>query len=90
MEQEDVLYRGAIIHTMDPDAPRAEAMLSHGGRIAAIGDRAVLEASAASARHVDLQGAVIPGFNDCHCHILSIGLNLEQVDVSADAVRTIG
>lgn len=90
MEQEDVLYRGAIIHTMDPHAPRAEAMLSHGGRIAAIGSRAELEARAASARCVDLEGAVIPGFNDCHCHILSIGLNLEQVDVSADAVRTIG
>jgi len=86
------LYFNAAFHTMDASSPPAEAMLVVGDRIAAIGSRAEVEAAGVrTARRVDLEGrAVIPGFNDCHCHILGIGLNLQQVDVSADAVRTIG
>src|SRR6185437_10442106 len=79
-------------HTMEDGAPPAEAMLVRGDRIAAVGRRDDVEAAAdRSVRRIDLEGrAVIPGFNDCHCHILSIGLNLRQIDVSADAVRTLG
>jgi predicted amidohydrolase YtcJ len=77
---------------MDESAPAAEAMLVRGDRIAAIGSLGEVEAAAdRDTRRVDLEGqAVIPGFNDAHCHILSLGQNLRQIDVSADAVRAIG
>lgn len=86
--QERVLYANARIYTMDPEQPRADTMLVEGDRIAAIGSRDDL--AAPGVRKVDLAGqTVIPGFNDCHCHILSFGLELDRLDVGADAVRTI-
>jgi predicted amidohydrolase YtcJ len=77
---------------MDEVAPRADALLIDGERILAVGRLADVEAAVQrGARRVDLEGqTVIPGFNDCHCHVLGIGLGLSQIDVSADAVRTIG
>lgn len=85
------LYLNAIFHTMDPATPRAEAMLVQGDRIAAVGSRQEVEAAARwGVRSVDLEGrTVVPGFDDCHCHILSFGLDLERLDVSPEAVRTI-
>jgi predicted amidohydrolase YtcJ len=66
-------------------------MLVRGDRIVAVGTFAEVEAAAdRNTRRIDLGGqAVIPGFDDCHCHVLSIGLNLGQIDVSVDAVQTI-
>lgn len=91
MNEEPVLYVNGNIFTMDRDTPRVEALLVRDGRIAALGPRDLVEVRAEGyVRRVDLEGrTVVPGFNDCHCHILSFGLNLEQVDVGADTVRTI-
>lgn len=66
-------------------------MLVRSGRIAAIGARVDVEnAAGRDARRVDLTGlTVVPGFNDCHCHVLAIGLALQSLDVSRDAVDSI-
>lgn len=87
----DVLYEGGTILTMDESMPVAEAMFVRDGRIAAVGGRAEVAGQAHSGvQRVDLGGqTVVPGFNDCHCHILSFGMNLQRLDVSVDAVRTI-
>lgn len=88
---EATLYVNGRIYTMDARNGRADAMLVSGERITAIGERADVEnAAGTGTRRVDLQGqTVLPGFNDCHCHILSFGLNLEQLDVSPEKVRNI-
>lgn len=87
MADEATLYVGDII-TMDEGLPRAEAMLVQGDRVVAVGSRQELVGR--GVKEVDLSsGVIIPGFNDCHAHILSLGLALNQVDVTADAVRTI-
>ena len=89
MNGEAVLYHNATVHTMQPGAAPAEAFLVRGERIAAVGSREELQVPA-GARQVDLGGStVIPGFNDSHAHLLSFGLTLQQLDVSADAVHSV-
>src|SRR5947209_16567568 len=68
----------------------ADALLVRGERVIAVGTQEDLLPLARGAARVELDGStVIPGFNDSHAHLLSFGLTLEQLDVSADAVRTI-
>jgi predicted amidohydrolase YtcJ len=91
MDGNGTLYCNATIHTMSDTGSTAEAMLVRDGSIAAVGSLSDVENGAlAGDRRVNLEGqAVVPGFNDCHAHILGFGLDLEQIDVSVDAVRTI-
>lgn len=90
MRELTTLYRNARIYTMDPDRPEAEAILIQGDRIVALGSPRELATQVSGAQQVDLGGqTLIPGFNDCHCHILSFGLELERLDVGPDAVRNI-
>src|SRR5262245_32287160 len=76
------VFRHALIHTMDAGRPRAEAMAVRGGRLLAVGTEAEAAAAAGrDARVVDLGGrTVVPGFVESHCHYLSTGLSLRQVD----------
>ncbi|MBV9282333.1 MAG: amidohydrolase, partial [Chloroflexi bacterium] len=85
------VYLNGTFLTMDPAMPRAEALLVRGDRIAALGRRDEVEPLAdASTRRIDLEGGtVLPGFDDCHCHILSFGLTLDQVDVGPDVAGDI-
>ena len=61
-----LFYNGDIL-TMESPRP-AEALLTEGGRIIAVGDLSALAAIAGRhAESVDLQGgALLPGFADCH------------------------
>lgn len=69
----------------------AEAVAVAGGRIAAIGAEDEIEALAGPAtRRVDLAGRVaIPAFNEAHMHLLPYGLGLSQVNLRAEAVRSL-
>jgi predicted amidohydrolase YtcJ len=90
MEHEPILFLNGTILTFDPDTPRAEAVLARNGAVEAVGRSDDLRAGRASVREVDLGGqTLIPGFNDSHCHILSYGLDLGRMDVSADRVGSI-
>lgn len=90
MPAERTLYTNGHILTMNSAGTEAQALLVGAERIAAVGSHEDLAPLAPDARRVDLEGqTVVPGFNDCHCHILSYGLNLERLDVSADRVRSI-
>lgn len=91
MAEQATIYENCTIFTMDRAAPPAEALLVGGDRIVAVGAADEVESQADSGtRRVDLAGrTVVPGFNDCHCHVLSFGLALERLDVGADAVRSI-
>lgn len=90
MPNEATLYSHGIIHTMRPGEDPADSLLVRGDHIAAVGTRDDLLALAGAADRVDLDGyTVIPGFNDCHAHLLPFGLTLDQLDVSADSVHSI-
>lgn len=79
-----VLYEGVPVITLWDRTPRAEALVAEDGWIVAVGDRKDLLASYPGARRVALEGAaLIPAFNDCHCHILWLGMDLMKADLRA-------
>jgi len=68
-----VIYNGTIL-TMSSQA--AKAVSVENGRICS------LEKTEAK-REIDLEGkTLIPGFIDCHCHFIGMGLKLLNVDLS--------
>jgi predicted amidohydrolase YtcJ len=85
------VFRNARIHTMDAARPRADALAARGGRLLAVGTEADVAAAAGrDARVVDLGGrAVVPGFVESHCHFLTTGLTLRQVDARTPPNTTI-
>lgn len=66
----DVIYRNAVVITVDDTHPRAQAVAVKAGHIVGVGsDREILDRWGAS-RVVDLGGkVVVPGFVDGHSHI---------------------
>lgn len=81
-ESMQTLFEGARIYTMDNRAPLVESMVVESGRVVAVGSREEMRDRFPHARRVELEGkAVVPAFNDCHCHILSLGLDLAKADL---------
>ncbi|MFQ3610945.1 MAG: amidohydrolase family protein, partial [Fimbriimonadales bacterium] len=73
---------GAPIYTFWDECPIAEAMVVHNGRIVAVGTREDLKTRYPQSQAVVVDGkAVIPAFNDCHCHILPLGIDLGKADL---------
>ena len=69
------LYFGGPILTMDLEMPRAEAVLTQDGNIAAVGSLEELRRLAPDAQQADLHGhTLMPGFVDGHSHLASVGL----------------
>lgn len=62
----------------------AEAVAVTGNRIVRVGtNREVQRLRRAQTMTVDARGgAVVPGFNDAHAHLISGGLSLDQIDLS--------
>lgn len=77
----------ANILTMNSAHSTAQALAIDKGRIAAIGaDEEIRSLAGVGTRVLDLGGrTVVPGFNDCHMHILPYGLDLAQCDLSPAA-----
>jgi|AntRauTorcE11898_2_1112593.scaffolds.fasta_scaffold01888_8 predicted amidohydrolase YtcJ len=80
----ELLVHGGTVHTLDDDRTTVEAVLFRDGRVAAVGDTADVEAAATHPETVDLDGrTVLPGFNDAHTHVFSVGIGLLETDLSA-------
>ena len=79
----NIIIRNAKVLTMDPAAPRAEAVAVSGNRIMAVGKEEVVTALAGPSTHViDAGGAtVMPGFNEAHMHIFMGALSLVQLNL---------
>ncbi len=76
------LIEGAPIYTFWDECPIAEAMVVREGRIVAVGTRADLKARSPEAKPIAVDGkAIVPAFNDCHCHILPLGIDLGKADL---------
>jgi len=85
-----ILYNAKVI-TFNPEQPYAELVAVRGNRILTTGnkdDLGLLKRS--GTKLIDCEGgAVIPGFNDAHCHPLAHAIGLLSVDCSPGVVRNI-
>ncbi len=84
----DLVLRNAIVLTMDPEVPTADAVAIEGDTIRAVGMQAeVLAAAAPGATIVDLGGRVLlPGFNDAHCHRIG-DRGVSGIETAEDAIE---
>ena len=82
----DALYTNGSFYTQDFRRPRAHSVGVHSGRIISLDE----ELPASLFRDVfDLGGAaVVPGFNDAHCHLSYVGQALVQADLRPAACGT--
>src|SRR5215831_718258 len=88
---ERLVFAGGVIRTMDPAAPRAEAVAVEGSRIAAVGTLDEVRSRVGRAERIDLQGRLLlPGFIDAHNHYLATGKSMASVDVRFPAVGSTG
>ena len=85
---ERILYVGGPVLTMDATNRVAEALLTEGDRIVAVGRAADLRRLAdGGARTVALDGrAVLPGFIDAHSHFPGAGLTAVFADLASPPV----
>ena len=81
----DLLFTNARVLSMDPSAPsqgRPTTVAVHNGRIQAVGCHPSLsKLRGPRTQVIDCQGgALLPGFHDAHCHLLSLASSLTSVD----------
>jgi predicted amidohydrolase YtcJ len=83
----DALYTNGTFYTQDARRPRAHSAGVHNGRIISLDD----ELPPSLFREVHHLGgaAVVPGFNDAHCHLSYVGQALVQADLRPAACPTL-
>lgn len=87
----DLILTNGRLLTMTGEEGWATALAISSGRIAAVGsDEEIAPLAGRGRRRIDLRGkAVLPGFHDCHCHMLAVGVALSQIDLSPERAGTI-
>ncbi|WP_211882451.1 amidohydrolase [Pseudarthrobacter albicanus] len=75
----DALYTNGTFYTQDARRPRARSVGVHNGRIISLDDE--LPATYFRDVHKLAGAAVVPGFNDAHCHLSYVGQALVQADL---------
>ena len=80
----DTIVTNARIWTVDRARPEAEALAILGERIVAVGSAKEVGAwRGPKTRVLDAHGKrVLPGFNDAHLHLVSGGMQLDQVQLT--------
>ncbi|MEJ8575022.1 amidohydrolase [Microbaculum marinum] len=80
----DLIVTNGRVMTVDPDAPRAEAVAIAGNEILAVGRRDEIAGLRTDAtRIVDAAGgSVLPGFNDAHVHLFSGAAELDHLQLA--------
>ena len=74
---ETVLYAADRVRTLIPEQPLAEALVTRGGKVVAVGGRRELQAAHPGVRVVELRGAtIVPGLADAHAHLAGLGRTL--------------
>src|SRR5260370_36367566 len=74
---ETVLYAADRVRTLLPEQPLAEALVTRGGKVVAVGGRRELQAAQPGVRVVELRGAtIVPGLADAHAHLAGLGRTL--------------
>ena len=77
-----VFLNGNVL-TMDAARPLAEAIAVLAGRIVAIGSNQEIQSLVGpKTRIIDVKRAtILPGFTDCHIHLIEYGLSLRNIDL---------
>ncbi len=91
-EEPDLILHNGNFWTVNPRAPRAEAVAISDGRFLAVGTNDEILAFATSrSRKIDLgKKTVLPGFIDAHSHPAMSGrLHLRQVDCDLRSIKAI-
>ncbi|MEF8800107.1 MAG: amidohydrolase [Halolamina sp.] len=84
----ELLLRNGIIRTLDDNRTTGESVLFRDDRVVAVGDTDEVEAAGNDPEILDLDGrTVLPGFNDAHTHVFSVGIGLLETDLSAADTR---
>lgn len=87
MTTESLLLHGGTIHILDDGGSTVDAIRFTNGVVDAIGSEALDDTDATEG--LDLDGCtVLPGFNDAHTHILSVGLTIHETDLEVADSRT--
>src|SRR6185312_5503280 len=83
LQTADLILHDAMIATLDPLQPQAQAVAVRDGRILALGsDAAIAHYAGPNTRVLDLHGAfVAPGFIEGHGHLLQTGRSLIDLNV---------
>src|SRR5271170_5497860 len=96
-QRADLILFNGVIHTMNPAQPEAHALAVRGGLITSVGeDQSVLSIKSDGTKLIDLNGkTVVPGFMECHAHLVSLGMSLQEINVrgmhsEAQVVETVG
>ncbi|MEM2957030.1 MAG: amidohydrolase [Candidatus Jordarchaeaceae archaeon] len=82
-KQTDLCLANGNFITLDPDKPRAEAVAIRDGKIIGVGTNEEMKSLLGDkVKIVDLKGkTVLPGFTDCHIHLLGFGAMLNMLDL---------
>lgn len=82
--QADLAIINANVYTVNPSAPKAEAIAVAGDRIIAVGSNDdISKLTGSQTRIIDAGGRLLlPGFNDSHVHLASIGNLFSSADLS--------
>src|SRR6187455_399190 len=80
----DLIVINGKVYAGDGAADLAEAVAVSGNKVVRVGsNREILRLRRAQTLTVDAKGgAVVPGFNDAHAHLINGGLSLDQVSLS--------
>jgi predicted amidohydrolase YtcJ len=80
----DLIVINGKVYAADGGADLAEAVAIRGNKVVRVGsNREIQRLKRAQTTVIDARGgAVVPGFNDAHAHLMSGGLSLDQVSLS--------
>jgi predicted amidohydrolase YtcJ len=80
----DLIVINGKVYAADGGADLAEAVAVRGNKVVRVGsNREIQRLKRAQTEVIDAKGgAVVPGFNDAHAHLISGGLSLDQVSLS--------
>ena len=88
----DLIIHNGTVYSADAAGTMAEAIAVRGNQIVRVGsDRDVLRLRRRQTQVIDAKhGAVLPGFNDAHIHLIGGGLALDNIDLlDATAIEEI-
>ena len=83
-ENVELIIHNGKIYSLDINEKIYEALAIQNGKIISIGKNNQILNKYQSNKKIDLKGSVVyPGFIDSHCHLLSYGLQNQQVDLTS-------
>lgn len=84
-----ILYNGNVLTMTGAETASQAVAVGRDGRIVAVGGNDdVRHLVDAGTRQIDLRGrTLLPGFFDCHLHILWLGINLGHVNLASPPVQ---